>query len=418
MSSFFERIHGLFASLAPEETLQWEERFLSKQKAIESAYAEAGDVDVCALKFQARDTPLCLAGYRWVPDNLLLETPPRYPQQPLPLGQQAPPQLQRLLSIRSNILRFAPGSHDSTQSHEPTQSDGENSSWRKVDWTRARGAVVHVHGVTESSLFSLLSFRAGSPLSAPLKGLLKGSGDQPPQPLSPQQLESLRDTVARGPVVQSYKDSWVSALNEAGFVVYAIDAIGHGLSMRWRQSDCNVEKYSDYSQSFLCFIRELAKTGEFTHPHIFPTHMFPPYIPTLPTHPNDTPTHFYTPAQFPSPAPGQGDTPKTPALIPATAYSTTSMMSVSTPIFLSGTSMGGCILTRALLEGFASNKIVCRPRALKEIDSHTDSHTGSDTTASGTGSSSAEALATERPLPISGVVLFCPALSTDKLKKV
>eukprot|EP01057_Protomagalhaensia_wolfi_P004536 Protomagalhaensia_wolfi_Nauph_80__4535@NODE_465_length_2471_cov_76_023438_g233_i2_p1_GENE_NODE_465_length_2471_cov_76_023438_g233_i2NODE_465_length_2471_cov_76_023438_g233_i2_p1_ORF_typecomplete_len464_score83_08Hydrolase_4/PF12146_8/1_8e02Hydrolase_4/PF12146_8/6_6e29Abhydrolase_6/PF12697_7/8_4e06Abhydrolase_1/PF00561_20/0_00016DUF1100/PF06500_11/0_00011Abhydrolase_3/PF07859_13/0_0032DUF2048/PF09752_9/0_01FSH1/PF03959_13/6_7e03FSH1/PF03959_13/0_038Peptidase_S15/PF02129_18/0_028Abhydrolase_7/PF12 len=299
-SSTLSKAKFLFAKLhatlpGDAEPLQqsyrhWLEFVTQHQTKIESFYGEDGLPAVLA--FRGRNgTPVC--GYRWAPEDALLNQEGEGPATKLP----------------ENWL---------------TSSD-----WCPINWERIKGVVFFCHGITESARFSLLNLKLLEK-KIPL-GTRTSLGKIEESLLK--KVAALDDSAK-----ETYERSWAQTIVNAGYVLYALDMQGHGLSQSWRCSRCNVEKFDHYVEDTLSMITTLHSSGEWR---------------------------------------------------------------VNVPMVVSGLSMGGCIATRVVQEAF--NRRLLRTCKLP-----------SESTVA-----SSEAVDPAcRPLPaLAGLLLFCPALSVDRLKR-
>lgn len=178
-----------------------------------------------------------------------------------------------------------------------------SSNWFPIDWVNTKGVFVFIHGVTENARFALLR----------LKSLHKIVDFSRCHSLTDEELKKLTHAARNGAVEQELRGSWLHTLTTSGFVVYAMDLQGHGLSSSWEGSRCNVERFSHFCDDVSHWIEGFMNHGEFD---------------------------------------------------------------CNAPIYLSGISMGGCIAIRTYQQ-----------------------------------------LLWNTGIPIKGLVLFCPAISTERLKK-
>eukprot|EP01053_Blabericola_migrator_P003724 Blabericola_migrator_1__3723@NODE_2114_length_3249_cov_615_548397_g1339_i0_p1_GENE_NODE_2114_length_3249_cov_615_548397_g1339_i0NODE_2114_length_3249_cov_615_548397_g1339_i0_p1_ORF_typecomplete_len426_score55_99Hydrolase_4/PF12146_8/1_8e02Hydrolase_4/PF12146_8/3_2e31Abhydrolase_6/PF12697_7/6_5e06Abhydrolase_1/PF00561_20/3_3e05DUF1100/PF06500_11/8_2e05Peptidase_S9/PF00326_21/0_0019Peptidase_S9/PF00326_21/1_2e02Abhydrolase_3/PF07859_13/0_0036DLH/PF01738_18/0_011DLH/PF01738_18/4e03AXE1/PF05448_12/0 len=282
--STLSKVKFLFAKLhstGHAETnayVDWLRFIKSNEEKIEFYYMDDGHPSVMCFR---GETFIPLVGYRWSPKNVEFEGS----MENLPDGWVCEP-----------------------------------NDWRRVkDWSCVKGVVFFLHGITESSRFSLLT----------QKNLEIAVGLSDTQELTHEQQEQLkRATAKESCCVLQFENSWAKAITDAGYMLYAADMQGHGLSQAWRGSRCNVEKFDHYIGDTIRFITTLHKHKE------WPDNM---------------------------------------------------------PVFVSGLSMGGCIATRVVQELFRQELAISR--------------SPSDCVNEGPGR-----------VTIAGLLLFCPALSAERLK--
>eukprot|EP01054_Gregarina_sp_Poly1_P001879 Gregarina_sp_Poly_1__1878@NODE_148_length_12732_cov_224_057008_g87_i1_p7_GENE_NODE_148_length_12732_cov_224_057008_g87_i1NODE_148_length_12732_cov_224_057008_g87_i1_p7_ORF_typecomplete_len301_score23_19Hydrolase_4/PF12146_8/2_4e02Hydrolase_4/PF12146_8/3_1e05Abhydrolase_1/PF00561_20/4_2e03Abhydrolase_1/PF00561_20/0_21Abhydrolase_7/PF12715_7/0_23_NODE_148_length_12732_cov_224_057008_g87_i148675769 len=199
-------------------------RFVNEsERQIEAFYQDDGEPAITVFRGE-NNVPVCM--YRWVPPNTVSPGFKKAEGVRLP-STVAPSKASYHMSVSTSTSFVRSSSTEYEQSED----------WHNIDWTRIKGAVFFSHGITESCRFSLLNLREMETCAAL----------QHTKELN----ESERQTLVKlacsdEGCVQQFRNGWADAIVSAGYVLYAIDMQGHGLSQAWRNSRCNVENFCHY----------------------------------------------------------------------------------------------------------------------------------------------------------------------------
>lgn len=297
-------------------TAGWQRDVCRIRNEINYVYGEDGDPVILAMKSRSGPMICC---YRWEPMNNNVPSPDA---DDIPDYETATEEFHdanfnssRATTITSSATTSA--ADETTATDIAPQRFFKSANWTPVDWSAHRGCFVFIHGISESSRFSLLRLKNLNRITdvSQVKTLTKAQSDQFIKFALNEPLQAS---------VEEFEGGWADSLTKNGFVVYGLDLQGHGLSEAWRGSRCNVERMENFVEDVLDFLTLCRRSGE---------------------------------------------------------------ISPAAPTFLSGLSMGGCVVARTCQIGYPDGRLGIFGRPSQE----------------------------ELP-KLAGIVFFCPALSAERLK--
>lgn len=188
----------------------WREYIAANRDAFEEQYAD--DAQPVVFATVAKEQDVKMAVYRWASPNIC-----RRPDE----GEG----IKRRKQYDGRVLIV------------------DQSNWKPIKWSAAKGTIIFVHGITESPRYGLFATRA----------LRKANIRYPFQTseLSKEEENTLMTFIKENGGGITYRNSWLETLVNENLVVYALDLQGHGLSEAWLGSRNNIEHFEYFIDDVL-----------------------------------------------------------------------------------------------------------------------------------------------------------------------